>query len=95
MKEACVSFTVDRLRPVHSNCVFAVNLVRQTDAARSVYAANTSCVDIALAHCCKSSTLYHTQRQNTRGTPCFYSLWQRTVSLALLQRHLIIVIEVY
>lgn len=29
---------------------FAVNLVLETGAARSVYAANTSCVDITVSH---------------------------------------------
>lgn len=29
---------------------FAVNLVLETGAARSVYAANTSCVDISVSH---------------------------------------------
>lgn len=72
MKEVCVSFTVDRPRPVHSNCTFAVNLVRRTDAARSVYAANTSCVDIALAHCRKSSTLHRTHAE-TQGELCVFT----------------------
>lgn len=43
--------------PSRSTC-FAVNLVQETGAARSVYAANASRVRIALAHRRKSSTLY-------------------------------------
>lgn len=82
------------LRPLSAShfiwTVFAVNLVRKTDAARAVYAAITSCVDIALAHYVKSLTLYHTHR-NTRGISCFCLIWQETLSLPLLQRHLITV----
>lgn len=68
-------------RPIRSTC-FAVNLVRKT-GARSVYAANTSqVIRVSRPHCTEP-----------KGSPCFYSLWRKVVSLAMLQRHPIVIEE--
>lgn len=50
-RSLCV-LCVHCLRPISFKVFFAVNLVRKTDTARAVYAAITSCVDIALRSLC-------------------------------------------